>query len=1523
MDTLLSNTPHQSLHPDKENMPYTIDSHAMNQKDSKVKWSTNCRTALADLPFNTANLPQDIETKKNARRVRALKLAESRHYNTTQFQQGMRGTTTLYESPTTHGSPEYWHMGDLRYQCEYCHALFWYDERIRKHYNTSDPKYTLCCRGGQVEIPHLQDAPKVLYDLLYNDDAKSKHFRDNIRTYNSMFQFTSMGAKVDRNINSKRGPPTFILCGENYHLMGSLIPKVGSPAKFAQLYVFDTQNEVQNRIAVIRGEENNKIHEDIVRDLKKMLDEHNVLVKAFRMVRESISVEPRSMVKLRLLGKRGKDGRRYNLPSTNEVAALIVGDFDINRTDRDIVVETQSHKLQRITQLNPAYLGLQYPLLFPYGEDGYKEEIPLNKSNANEGKGRQEVSMKEFFAFRIQERLADGSPLLYSRRLFQQFLVDGYSMIESARLNYIRLDQEKFRCEMYKGIKEAVLSGETRPSSCGKRIILPSSFTGGPRYMIQNYQDAMAICKVVGYPDLFITFTCNPKWPELEDFLKNRELNAEDRPDMICRAFKVKLDHLIKDIKTNKIFGRVCAVVYTIEFQKRGLPHAHILIFLHRDDKYPTADDIDKIISAEIPDKYQDQEYYEAVEKHMMHGPCGTLRKESPCMENGKCIRHFPKRFVDTTTIDDDGYPIYRRRDDDKTINKSGVDLDNRYVVPHNRSLLLKYGAHINVEWCNQSRSIKYLFKYVNKGNDRVTASFYRSATEDPEDDKIDEVSMYYDCRYISPCEAAWRIFGYNLHYRDPSVVRLGFHLENEQTIIFKDHENIDDVAREASIKESMFLGWFDANKQYSAARSLTYAEFPTKFVWKAKEREWCPRKSHSVIGRIFFVPPGSGEVYYLRLLLNFAKGPTCYEDIRTVDGILYPTFRDACYARGLLDDDREYIDAIEEASHWGSGIFLHKLFATLLFSNSMERPEHVWENTWSLLSDDILHRQRTLLDNPDLHLTDEELKELTLIDVENIMNIYNRSLKDFPTMPFPNMDACSLQLMASGTNRLICDELRYDRRRLAEEHATYLQQLTDEQKVVYKEIMLAVHSRKGGVFFLYGYGGTGKTFVWKTLASALRSKGEIVLTVASSGIASLLLPGGRTAHSRFAIPLNLDEYSTCNIKQGSHLAELLIKSKLIIWDEAPMVNKHCIEALDRTMRDILRFKNSNSLNEPFGGKTIVFGGDFRQILPVIPKGTRQEIVNATINSSYIWNSCKILSLTKNMRLQTNGSHTTCQELKQFADWILAIGDGRYGTSNDGVDSVKIPDDILINDWDDPIVAICKATYPEMFRGTNVEYRAEDRAILAPTLQIVDEINQYMMSLNPAETITYYSSDKACATEANNDLLASIHTPEFLNTIKCSGVPNHELTVKVGTPIMLLRNIDHSAGLCNGTRLVITKLGKHIIEARSIAGRNSGQKVFIPRMNLSPSDHRIPFRFQRRQFPIMVSYAMTINKSQGQSLSKVGLILKKPVFTHGQLYVALSRVTHKKGLKVLLCHEEGDNKETDNVVFKEVFRNVA
>ncbi|XP_019158333.1 PREDICTED: uncharacterized protein LOC109155059 [Ipomoea nil] len=212
----------------------------------------------------------------------------------------------------------------------------------------------------------------------------------------------------------------------------------------------------------------------------------------------------------------------------------------------------------------------------------------------------------------------------------------------------------------------------------------------------------------------------------------------------------------------------------------------------------------------------------------------------------------------------------------------------------------------------------------------------------------------------------------------------------------------------------------------------------------------------------------------------------------------------------------------------------------------------------------------------------------------------------------------------------LISEELAYDKESLKAEHETLVTQLTDEQKVVYDSMINDIDSNGGGLFFVYGYGGTSKTFVWRTLSSKIKSRGDIVLNIASSRIESLLLPGGRTTHSRFAIPLLVNDDSTCNISQGSDLCELIIRSKLIISDEAPMTHKYCFEALDKTMRDILRFTIPGSDQKIFGGNTVVLGDDFRQIPTVIPKAMRPMVVGATINSSYLYRNCKVLRLTKN-----------------------------------------------------------------------------------------------------------------------------------------------------------------------------------------------------------------------------------------------------------------------------------------------------
>ncbi|XP_072088116.1 uncharacterized protein [Arachis hypogaea] len=238
------------------------------------------------------------------------------------------------------------------------------------------------------------------------------------------------------------------------------------------------------------------------------------------------------------------------------------------------------------------------------------------------------------------------------------------------------------------------------------------------------YHDCVAICGHIDYPDLFITFTCNSEWPEIKQLLDPLHLKPVDHPDIVCQIFKMKLDMLIKDLKKERFFGKVVAVkyVHTIEFQKRGLPHAHILIFLDSLSKFLDPKDIDKVICVEIPNQFEHPELYKAVKKFMFHGPCGSTNIFSPCMKEGCCSKFYPKSFADLTTIDAEGYLIYRRRKTGCYAEKRNVALDNCYVVSYNPSLLTKYQAHMNVEWCNQSRAIKYLFKYINKGYDRVTA---------------------------------------------------------------------------------------------------------------------------------------------------------------------------------------------------------------------------------------------------------------------------------------------------------------------------------------------------------------------------------------------------------------------------------------------------------------------------------------------------------------------------------------------------------------------------------------------------------------------------------------------------------------------------------------------------------------------------------------------------------------------------------------------------------------------------------
>ncbi len=317
-------------------------------------------------------------------------------------------------------------------------------------------------------------------------------------------------------------------------------------------------------------------------------------------------------LKLRLIASRTKDARQYNVLTVDEIIALMVGNGSEAIDRRDIVLAQQAGPFQRISELHVGYMALHYLLLFPYGEDGWHPNIPLNgvvahadldEDHAGEfelPRKHCNVTMAEFYGYRLQHQDTDGIALLRGDRLQHQYIVDAYAAIEQSRLKYLHLNKKKLHADLYQGLQDAIAAGDNNVTAIGQRIILPSSFTVGPRHMVQNYQDAMAICRWAGCPDAFVTFSCNLQWFEIKRALP-LEQQPQDRPDLVTRVFKIKLKELINDIHKNHILGRTIAGIYVVEFQKHGLPHAHILIFFIEGYKPHTVEDVDRMMSAELP----------------------------------------------------------------------------------------------------------------------------------------------------------------------------------------------------------------------------------------------------------------------------------------------------------------------------------------------------------------------------------------------------------------------------------------------------------------------------------------------------------------------------------------------------------------------------------------------------------------------------------------------------------------------------------------------------------------------------------------------------------------------------------------------------------------------------------------------------------------------------------------------------------------------------------------------------------
>lgn len=390
----------------------------------------------------------------------------------------------------------------------------------------------------------------------------------------------------------------------------------------------------------------------------------------------------------------------------------------------------------------------------------------------------------------------------------------------------------------------------------------------------------MAIVRAYGKPTLFITITATSDWDEIKNSLAPGE-QSTDRPDIVARAFEQRVQALIDEIVKDKIFGTVIAHYGIEEWQKRGLPHFHWLATMHPDDVPKTPEDYDRIVSAEIPDKKKNPILYELVRKYMVHGPCNA---KSPCCQNDKkeCEKKFPKNYQTHTTVSENGAVTYRRKSPQEgghTLMKQmkgenlPIKIGNQFIVPYNPYLLLRYRCHLNVEIVNTVKTTKYIHKYQHKGPDRSHAEIQ---------DKNNEVKNFVQGRYFCSSQAAHHLLGFPLKRRYPPVLKLMFHLPDEQSVLFDDHDNIDVVLARGS--RTMLTEFFRLNQEDEFARKILYPDLPRWYTWS--DNTWKKRQKRTnslyqatndkdspmsdTIGRIPTVAlnPKTKELFMMRHLL-------------------------------------------------------------------------------------------------------------------------------------------------------------------------------------------------------------------------------------------------------------------------------------------------------------------------------------------------------------------------------------------------------------------------------------------------------------------------------------------------------------------------------------------------------------------------------------------------------------------------------------------------------------------------------
>ena len=1476
---------------------------------------------------------------------------------------------------------EYWSALDGsggsagRVACRHCGALHMPCGRPVKKMTWA------CCLNGKLkELPRWEEPPagdsasRYVWELWRKQDSAGRIFRKYSRNINSALALShlTVGNQARHADGTEKTGynPTVIVNGRVATLMGTLLPAAGQDAKFAQLYTLGGGEEeaaldrrvgiVMNAVPKTTSKPERQLIEvtlrSLVKELTTRLRRDNCYVRDFITAAESIrEAEGRGEsvdgVRVRVDAGRAPPGapaRTYIGDGRSEVYMIMpdeigkggFGAFELkprpsanqNNPLRQLEGVTQNGYFATHRAADPTH----FVLLFPDGRDGWHKSTTVPTA-----KGPRKVTAREWYNYYSYERerhplsddgVAWDDSMHRAGRLYQEWICAGWIKAEDNRLAFLAsaAGQKRIRADNYADLTDHLNSDQSGVEV--GRVINPATSRGSSRKLKKSYEDSMATVKHFGPPSLFITMTANGSAPEVTSLLKPGQV-AEDRWDLCSEVFNAHRQQLLREIDAEGVFGPSVARFSVVEFQKRGLAHLHLLVWLF--DQPTDGAAIDRIVKAMIP-------------------PAGSLRDKvlrtnvhtcgPACREGGRCTKFFPKAVSAVTRLKDPterGDFVQYKRTAQMVTDSRGKIVTDGDMVPFNPWCTHRHGTHINVEIVASSKSPKYLTKYLAKGGaiDRAMVA------EDKDADN--EVAQYRSRRVVGSHSALLGLRKVPELELLPPTENLALHLPGKK-MVFTVQEPGDDARSAAQValdraaeRDSQLEAFFAANKMDASAfgvaiSSLPYEMVPNYFTWHGASGVWVPRvkRGAASVGRLRWVHPKSGDVFYMRKLLLSKQGVgVCgFEELRTVDCVLHATFKAAAVALGMIEGSAEYSDCLAEAAATKMPFTLRRLFVSILAIGEVEDQRALLEAHWEDMTDDYKDHGVLLSEDTRQAMLRAELDHLaSQAGVEMDIGDWGAGV---------GVDDVHVEAAAEALSGGDSVGTAAGRAAVAREDRAP----SNEQEAFIQVVKFAAEE-EGGCFFLSAGAGTGKTFTLDLLINELRAAGKEVAAMASSGIAAQLLPApSGTIHSTLGVSIGV---ASMEVPRLDLDAAGQISRRRRVWgndvfviDEACMSHKAVFQALDNSLRSFARPESDGGFGPeivpgsphaswaPFGGKTVVLAGHWAQTLPIVPRGDRAATAHACAFNADFWGECQVWRLTENFRLRGAGGAA------QHGAFLHGVAEGRtadaasgaLGRLPDGGGVQALPSGMVGDDKREPlggwVYAGAAAEVEAGGFGSEAYYEFwTSRAVLAPHRNTVKHYNEQVLGAVFGEADVLLSTDTIVDAGEDGQDPGTGWGVEMLNQAWPSGLPPHELPLMPGVPVMATQNLPH-LGVFNGTRMIVlrvhhsrtTMAPAFVVCALWKGGRFT--EVLIPRAKTVASDD-MPFSWVRQQFPLQLCFAMTINKSQGQTLqNRVGVVLTSGVWSHGMLYVALGRVTDPANLRVLAPPNPGG--VVINVVYADV-----